>query len=518
MTVPTPGTPLPRAPGPRAPGQDAPGQGAPPPRTPGRPGRRLGRAARQAAALAAAAAPSRPAGPAPPAPAGQQAPQHAPGGAYRRGRVAAVIALPAADLIGLLLAVAVTGQARPAVALYVVGVLVALTYLGQHRLRICLRASDQAGRVLAAAAVPTLLLLPWLPDRQAAALTLWSAGLVLACRAVACVGVRAGRRRGLLTETALVVGTGMLGARLAELMLEHPELGLAPQGFVDDGTPRGNLALPCLGSLDELARVVARLHIGRVIISFTSCSDEDLVAVLRACLALRADVCLVPRLYELGTAAPAGCLDEIRGIPLMPLRRPWQAPAGRAAKRAFDIVTAALLLAVTAPLLLVLAAAIRLQSGQSPLFRQVRLTGAGRPVTILKLRTLTGHPASDTSWTAGSQQSSRLGALLRATHLDELPQLLNVLRGDMSLVGPRPERPYFAEQFGREFPRYADRERVPAGLTGWAQVHGLHGDTSISDRASFDNHYIENWSPWLDVVILARTIAAAIPVGSGGKS
>ncbi len=448
---------------------------------------------------------------------GIRAPRRERSGAHRLGRIAAVTALPAADLLGLLLAVAVTGQARPAVALYVLGVLVALTYLGQHRLRICLRPSDQAGRVLAAAAAPTLLLL-WLPDRRAAELTLLSAGLVLCCRAVACIGVRAARRRGLLTEAALVVGTGTLGARLAGLMLDHRELGLAPRGFVDDGTPREDLALPWLGNLDELAGVVARLHIRRVIISFTSCSDEDLVAVLRACLSLRADVCVVPRLYELGTAAPPACLDEIRGIPLMPLRRPWQAPAGRAAKRAFDITTAALLLAVTAPVLLVLAVIIRLQSGQSPLFRQVRLTGAGRPVTILKLRTLTAHPASDTSWTVQPQQCSRLGRLLRATHLDELPQLLNVLRGDMSLVGPRPERPYFAEQFGREFPRYADRERVPAGLTGWAQVHGLHGDTSISDRASFDNHYIENWSPWLDVVILARTIAAAIPIGTGGKS
>jgi lipopolysaccharide/colanic/teichoic acid biosynthesis glycosyltransferase len=135
----------------------------------------------------------------------------------------------------------------------------------------------------------------------------------------------------------------------------------------------------------------------------------------------------------------------------------------------------------------------------------------------LKLRTLTGHPDPDTSWTVTGQECSALGRWLRITHLDELPQLWNVLRGDMSLVGPRPERPYFVEQFGREIRRYSDRTRMPAGMTGWAQVHGLHGDTSIFERARFDNQYIEYWSPWLDVVILARTLGACLFDRQGGK-
>ena len=214
------------------------------------------------------------------------------------------------------------------------------------------------------------------------------------------------------------------------------------------------------------------------------------------------------------------CLDEIWGIPLIPLRRPGHSPAGLWLKRVFDVVVAATLILAAAPVLLVLAVAIRLQSGRPPLFRQARVTGPGRSAEIVKLRTLTEHGDPDTSWTVPTQQCTGLARWLRVTHLDELPQLVNVLRGEMSLVGPRPERPYFAERFGREILRYSDRTRMPAGMTGWAQVHGLHGDTSMFERARFDNQYIEYWSPWLDVVILARTLAASIfrrPGRPGGE-
>ena len=175
-------------------------------------------------------------------------------------------------------------------------------------------------------------------------------------------------------------------------------------------------------------------------------------------------------------------------------------------------------------MLLALGAVIRLRTGQPAVFRQLRVTGSGRQSTILKLRTVTEPPAqsgtahpgtahpvpAQRTWAPEPGQCRPLGRWLRATHLDELPQLVNVIKGDMSLVGPRPERGCFATGFARQIPRYADRDRVRAGLTGWAQVHGLHGDTSIVARSRFDNQYIEYWSPWLDVIILARTLAAAI--------
>jgi lipopolysaccharide/colanic/teichoic acid biosynthesis glycosyltransferase len=175
------------------------------------------------------------------------------------------------------------------------------------------------------------------------------------------------------------------------------------------------------------------------------------------------------------------------------------------------------LFAVAAPLMLALAVAIRLRSGQTALFRQARVTGEGRVAPILKLRTLAVHADHDTRWTA-AEHLSPFGRWLRATHMDELPQLVNVMRGDMSLVGPRPERPHFAERFSREIPRYAGRTRMPAGITGWAQVNGLNGDTSIFERARFDNYYVEYWSVWLDLVILARTLATVVRGGRRARS
>jgi lipopolysaccharide/colanic/teichoic acid biosynthesis glycosyltransferase len=231
--------------------------------------------------------------------------------------------------------------------------------------------------------------------------------------------------------------------------------------------------------------------------------------VIRASQPLRADVCIVPRLHELGMAVPRGCLDEIWGIPLIPLRRFGHSPAGRVLKRACDLAVAPVLIAVTLPLVLALAVAIRLRTGRAALFRQTRVTGRGRTAPVLKLRTLAEHDDPDTRWSP-QEHCGRLGRFLRATHADELPQLVNVVRGQMSMVGPRPERPYFAERFSREIPRYEGRTRMPAGMTGWAQVNGLNGDTSIFDRARFDNYYVEYWSPWLDVVILARTLATVV--------
>jgi exopolysaccharide biosynthesis polyprenyl glycosylphosphotransferase len=430
--------------------------------------------------------------------------------AGRVSRIVPVVVLPLADLLALAAAVGVAGRVAAPQVLYAVVVLGVLAAMGLHRLRICLRVADQAGRIITAAALPLLVLLPWVPPGAAARLALWTAGLVIAFRVAVCAVLRTARRGGLLGEPAIVVGAGTFGAHIGELMRAHPELGLRVQGYLDYGPPRRDLALPSLGAPADLARVVTRLGIRRVIVCYAACKDEDLVTVLRAARPLRADVCVVPRLYEVGMAVPRACLDEIWGIPLIPLRRLGRSTVSLALKRTLDVVIAAALLIAAAPVLFVLAAAIRLRTGQTPLFRQQRVTGLGRTSSVVKLRTLSGSADPNTSWGVSEHQSSAMGRWLRNTHLDELPQLWNVLRGDLSLVGPRPERPYFADQFGHEILRYSDRTRMQAGMTGWAQVHGLNGDTSIVERARFDNQYIEYWSPWLDVVILARTLASLI--------
>jgi lipopolysaccharide/colanic/teichoic acid biosynthesis glycosyltransferase len=441
-----------------------------------------------------------------------------PGGLVRPAALVRKTALPAADAAGLTAAVAVDGAGRVPVltAVYAASVLAVLAASRLHRLPVCLRTSDQTSRILAAVAAPLPVLLLW-PSGAPAVLTgvaLRTALCLLSARLAVCAALRAAHRRGVLTEHTVVVGAGTFGAYIAGLMREHPEFGLSPVGFVDDGPPRRDLPVPTLGTMRELNGVITRFGVGRVIVCFsTDCRDDDLVGVLRACRPLLTDICVVPRLYELGMAVPRGCLDEIWGVPLIPLRQPPR--AGLAVKRATDAVAALFLGLIAGPVALVLAAVIRVSAGPPVLFRQARVTGDGTVTSILKLRTVPvagdpDAPGPDTQWTVDEKRCSPFSRWLRASHLDELPQLINVLRGEMSLVGPRPERPYFAQQFCRDIPRYADRTRMAGGLTGWAQVNGLNGDTSVYDRARFDNYYAEYWSPWLDAAILART---AVQVG-----
>lgn len=423
------------------------------------------------------------------------------------------IVLPVVDSVGLATAGLLAGVSGWWAATYACAVLILLTADGQHRLRICRRVSDQMPRTVAAAAMPLLAVLPWVGSGAGLRLGLLSALSLITLRAAACAALKAAHRRGRLLEPTLIVGTGATAVRVVELLGTHPEFGLAPRGFLDNRLAEQCSPLPLLGEPVELPHVVTQYRIQRVIVCFPATRDGDLVPLLRAARPLPADVCVVPRLYELGAALPRGYLDELHDIPLVPLRRLGHGRAGRAAKAGFDFAVAAALLLAVAPLLLVLAVAIRL-NGRPALFRQTRLTRSGKTMELVKLRSMIDHADSDTRWAVLPEHTTSLGRWLRATHLDELPQLVNVLRGEMSLVGPRPERPYFAAQFAAQIPRYADRHRMRTGLTGWAQVHGLHGDTSITDRIRLDNHYIEYWSPWMDMTILARTLR---PVSSGGS-
>lgn len=192
-------------------------------------------------------------------------------------------------------------------------------------------------------------------------------------------------------------------------------------------------------------------------------------------------------------------------------------------KRALDLALGVPLLILSAPVVALLALAIRCLDGRPVLFRQVRLTAGAAPFVLLKLRTVAPDPDADVRWTVPPGAVTGLGAALRRSHLDELPQLVNVLRGEMSLVGPRPERPHFAELFAATVPGYPGRYRMPAGITGTAQLRGLCGDTPLITRVVADNEYIERWTLRRDLRILAATAAGAaagcaVPAGAAGRA
>jgi exopolysaccharide biosynthesis polyprenyl glycosylphosphotransferase len=429
-------------------------------------------------------------------------------GDVRQARLASMALLPSADLLAVAIASHVSGCATQPEIAYAAGMIAVLGGNGLYRWRITWRVSDQIGRIAAAAALALPVLFVWLPAGAALRETITVAIAIVVVRDLAYRAVRAARKRGFLTERALLVGASELGAKVADLLADHAETGLRPIGFADTGNLAHDLPLPVIGEPGELPELIVRYQVRRVIVCTPAEGDCDLIQALRACKRLRADISVVPRLAELGATLPRASVDEIWGIPLIPLRR--TVAASLALKRTIDVLAAAALLVMLSPVLLALSAAIWLRSGRPVIFRQARVTADGRIVEIMKLRTLPEHSDSDTRWSVPTEQLPSLHRRLRASHLDELPQLVNVLRGEMSLIGPRPERPYFVDCFSPVIRGYSDRHRMRTGLTGWAQVHGLHGDTPIEDRARFDNHYIENWSLWLDAIILLRTLGAAL--------
>jgi exopolysaccharide biosynthesis polyprenyl glycosylphosphotransferase len=331
--------------------------------------------------------------------------------------------------------------------------------------------------------------------------------LALGGRAVAYAGIRAARRQHRMEQRTLLLGGGAVAGTLAANLLAHPEYGLRPTAMLDDYPllREGERPVPVLGGYADLNAVVVQHAIDVVIVTFGAITEPTIVAMLRACDRLSCEIYFVPRLYELH--AVASDTEVLWGIPLMRLRRAPFRSGAWTAKRVTDVVLAALALVLLAPVLAICALGARLETG-SVLFLQTRIGLDGRPFTLLKFCSLrpAAESESSTLWNiAGDARMRPFGRILRRTSLDELPQLWNILRGDMALVGPRPERPYFVDEFTRQFPWYRDRHRVPVGLTGWAQIHGLRGNTSIADRARFDNFYIENWSMWGDIKIMMRT-------------
>jgi exopolysaccharide biosynthesis polyprenyl glycosylphosphotransferase len=403
-------------------------------------------------------------------------------------------------------------------ALYGLAAFALLASSDLARARINPRMSDDLLPLIQRLALPVLALPLLAPSAAVLAQFLRSlplvVGSVLLGRMLSYGAMRRARAAGLVSEPTLIVGTGRAGVRMARTLQRHPEYGLAPVGFLEP-VPRDGLPLPVLADPEHLEDVVRAFGITRVIVAFGAVHDPDLVGLIRRCDSLPVEVHVVPRLFELGLLPTSRETEDVWGMPLTRLRRSALRGIAWRTKRMFDVVVGSLLLLLSLPVLLIAAVAIRLSSPGPVLFRQARVGLNGRVFECLKLRTMELNGDSDTTWSvADDERRTPVGRFLRRMSLDELPQLLNVLRGDMSLVGPRPERPHFVDQFRAAVPHYDERHRVPAGMTGWAQVNGLRGDTSIRDRALFDNRYVENWSLWHDIVILVRTLGVVL-MGAG---
>ncbi len=350
-------------------------------------------------------------------------------------------------------------------------------------------------------------------------------GRVLARRVLARV-----LRRGMRRTRILLIGNNPMRGRLLRTVRELPGLVLDPVGWLripdEDDTGPGHEAMvsapmdadgqvhsatsfsiPCLGDVEDVRQIVQQHTIDRVVLTLRF-DQLPLISETAAALAnLNTEVQWVPDLFALHTSKMR--LRETAGIPFISVREVALRGADRIVKRTFDLVLSALALLVLSPVLLALAVAVKVTSRGPVMYRQARVGRDGREFNMFKFRTMrTGaEVGSGPVWAQENDpRVTAPGRWLRRWSLDELPQFWNVLRGDMSLVGPRPERQVFVEQFSREMPRYFERHRVKSGLTGWAQVNGLRGNTSIEDRTLYDLHYVENWSVWLDLRILLMTV------------
>jgi exopolysaccharide biosynthesis polyprenyl glycosylphosphotransferase len=339
------------------------------------------------------------------------------------------------------------------------------------------------------------------------------------------------RARRLVGKPVLIMGAGVVGAQVARRLETHPEYGLAPIGFLDED-PRsiaevGGRDLPVLGTVEDLDDTVTRTGVRNLIVAFSSVADERVSRLIQRCQELGVEVSVVPRMFD--TINNRVGYDTVGGLPLMSFTTVDPRGVQFAIKHALDRVLALVFLIALSPVILLSALAVRLSSSGPVLFRQRRVGRDGKAFDLYKFRSMRMQPGQvdpsdddagplefllggDTApgGVEGDDRRTPVGRFLRRTSFDELPQLLNVLRGEMSLIGPRPERPEFVELFKQDIVRYGDRHRVKSGITGWAQVHGLRGQTSLAERVEWDNYYIANWSLGLDVKILALTFVALL--------
>ncbi len=328
--------------------------------------------------------------------------------------------------------------------------------------------------------------------------------LVIVLRSLQARAQRAFQARGYGRTRLLVVGSGDPIDLVLQRVRSNPRLGYDLVGVVGcKGDCPPNVRM--LGDLEHLAGVVERETVDEVILALPDATDEEIVDVISRCDRSTISIKVVPDMLQL--MAGQMSIGELGGLPLLNVRdvalRGWRLSL----KRAVDVVISAVALVLISPVLLFIALLIKRDSPGPVFFVQTRMGLDGRSFPMIKFRSMRNNAEAMGTWTVKDDpRRTRLGKLLRRTNIDELPQFINVLLGDMSVVGPRPEQPYYVEEFRKQIPRYMERHREKAGITGWAQVNGLRGDTSIEKRTKYDLWYVENWSVWLDIKIILRQL------------
>ena len=317
---------------------------------------------------------------------------------------------------------------------------------------------------------------------------------------------RAARRRE--PDRLLLVGTGDIARMILQKTLQS-RLGYRVIGFVDGEASSGDIAgVPILGNQAQLGQIVREQNAQEVVIALPEATHDQLLDMILACEREHATVRIFPDFFQI--IAPQLRISDLDGLPLLTVRDVALRGGQLAMKRMVDLAISGVGLVLLSPFLLFVALLVKLESKGPVFYSQERVGLDEKPFPMLKFRSMRVDAEKETGpvWaTADDPRRTRLGSFLRAKSIDELPQLINVLLGEMSLVGPRPERPVFVDQFKRVVPRYMERHKEKAGLTGWAQVNGLRGDTSIIERTKYDLYYIENWSLFFDLKILVRQVA-----------
>ena len=399
---------------------------------------------------------------------------------------------------------------------YVLSLLAVFFFHRLYHLRRAASRIDQFYTILSAISIATLAAtaLTYLAFRASADL---ARGMILYAWALSIPMVTFGRfLSGLIQrfvrsrrpDRLLLVGTGDIAKMILQKTIGSPQLGYRVIGFVDGNGAGGEIeGLPILGSQGDLTTVLKRHHVQEVMIALREASHDQLLDIISACESEHATVRIFPDLFQI--IASDLRISDLDGLPLLTVRdvalRGWKLTA----KRMIDVTISAMGLIFLSPVLLLIGLAIVIESKGSIFYSQVRVGLDGRPFQMLKFRSMRVDAEKETGPVWATQDDPRrthVGSFLRETSLDELPNLINVLMGEMSIVGPRPERPVFVEQFGQVVPRYMERHKEKAGITGWAQVNGLRGDTSIVDRTKYDIYYIENWSLLFDLKIVLRTM------------